>query len=61
MNQTERQAIDEIANALQTINLLSTRLRQNLGESAQDAVNLEGATDRAVRAMKRLQPRKKDR
>jgi len=38
------------------INLLSTRLRQDFGESAQHAIDLEGATVRAVRAMKRLQP-----
>ena len=56
MNDNENAAIDEIANALQVINLLSTRLRQDLGESAQQAVDLEGATARAVRAMKRLQP-----
>ncbi len=52
-------AIDEIANAVQVINLLSTRLRQDLGESAQHAIDLEGATARAVRAMKRLQPQDK--
>src|SRR2546426_9234637 len=33
----EKVAIDEIANALQVINLLSTRLRQGLRESAQQA------------------------
>jgi hypothetical protein len=38
------------------INLLSTRLRQDLGESAQHAVDLEGAAARAVRVIKRLQP-----
>jgi hypothetical protein len=41
---------------MQLINLLSTRLRQDLGESAQQAIELEGATARAVRAMKRLRP-----
>ena len=56
MNDDVKTAIDEIANALQVINLLSTRLRQDLGESAQQAVDLEGATARAVRVMKRLQP-----
>jgi hypothetical protein len=56
MNDDVKAAIDEIANAMQVINLLSTRLRQDLGESAQHAINLEGATARAVRAMKRLQP-----
>ena len=56
MDDDVKAAIDEIANAVQVINLLSTRLRQDLGESAQHAVDLEGATARAVRAMKRLQP-----
>jgi hypothetical protein len=56
MDDDVKTAIDEIANSLQVINLLSTRLRQDLGESAQQAVDLEGATARAVRAIKRLQP-----
>jgi hypothetical protein len=56
MNDDMKAAIDEIANSLQVINLLSTRLRQDLGESAQHAIDFEGATARAVRAMKRLQP-----
>ena len=56
MDEDVKAAIDEIANSLQVINLLSTRLRQDLGESAQHAVDLEGATARAVRAIKRLQP-----
>ena len=56
MNDDVKAANDEIANAMQVINLLSTRLRQDLGESAQHAVDLEGATARAVRAMKRMQP-----
>jgi hypothetical protein len=56
MNDDVKAAIDEIANSLQVINVLSTRLRQDLGGSAQDAIDLEGAAARAVRAMKRLQP-----
>jgi hypothetical protein len=56
MNEDVKTAIDEIANSLQVINLLSTRLRQDLGESAQQAVDLEGAAARAVRALERLQP-----
>ena len=56
MNNDVKAAIDEIANAMQVINLLSTRLRQDLGESSQNAIDLETATARAVRAMKRLQP-----
>ena len=54
-----KETISEIANALQTVDLLSTRLRQNLEESSQQAVDLESAAFRAVRAMKRLQPREK--
>ena len=56
MDDDVKAAIDEIANAMQVINLLSTRLRQDIGASAQHAIDLEGATARAVRAMKRLQP-----
>ena len=54
-------AIDQIANSLQTVTLLSTQLRRDLGESAQRAVELEGAADKAVSTIKRLQPRKKNR
>lgn len=59
MDDDVKAAIDEIANSLQVINLLSTRLRQDLGDSAQHAVDLEGAAARAVRAIKRLQPDRK--
>ena len=51
-------AIDQIANSLQTVTLLSTQLRRDLGESAQRAVELEAAADQAVRVLKRLQPTK---
>ena len=51
-------AIDQIANSLQTVTLLSTQLRRDLGESAQRAVALEAAADQAVRVLKRLQPKK---
>lgn len=33
--------IDQLANSLQTVTLLSTQLRRDLGESAQRAVELE--------------------
>ena len=56
MDDDVKAAIDEIANSLQVVNLLSTRLRQDLGESEQHAVDLEGAAELAVRAIKRLQP-----
>lgn len=49
--------IDQLANSLQTVTLLSTRLRQQLGESAQEATELEAAADRAMRAIQKLKPR----
>ena len=51
-------AIEQIANSLQMVTLLSTQLRRDLGDSAQRAVELEAAADKAVRAIKRLQPKK---
>jgi len=50
--------IDQIANSLQTVTLVSTQLRRELGESAQRAVELEAAADQAVRVLKQLQPKK---
>lgn len=58
MTKDEKQVLDDIANALQTAAPLSTAIRQGLGDAADNAVKLEGAIDRAVRAMKRLQPTK---
>jgi hypothetical protein len=57
MTNVERQSIDDIANALQVAAPLSTTLRRLVGESAQYTIDLEAAIDRAVRAIKRLQPR----
>lgn len=56
MSDDMKETIDQLANSLQTVTLLSTRLRRELGESAQQAVDLEAAADKAVRAIKRLQP-----
>jgi hypothetical protein len=56
MDDDLKSTIDQLANALQAIALISTRLRRQLGESAQEAVDLEAAADRAVRAIRRLQP-----
>jgi thioesterase domain-containing protein len=53
-----KETIDQLANSLQTVTLLSTRLRQQLGESSQQAIELEAAADQAVRAIRRLQPPK---
>ena len=54
-----KDTIDQLANSLQTVTLLSTRLRRQLGESSQQAIELEAAADRAVRAIKQLQPPEK--
>ena len=56
MNDDIKDTIDQLANSLQTVTLLSTRLRRELGESAQQAADLEAAADKAVRVIKRLQP-----
>ena len=56
MDDNIKDTIDQLANSLQTVALLSTRLRRELGENAQHAVELEAAADKAVRAIKRLQP-----
>ena len=61
MNDDIKDTIDQLANSLQTVTLLSTQLRRDLGNSAQQAVDLEAAADQAVRVIKKLQPRKKDR
>ena len=53
-----KETIDQLANSLQTVTLLSTHLRQQLGESSQHAIELEAAADKAVQVMKRLQPPK---
>jgi len=45
---------ETISDVFQAVDLLSTRLRQNLEESTQQAVDREGAAFRAVRAMKRI-------
>lgn len=52
-----RAALAELAQALQVAAPLSTALRRGLGDAGNTAVKLEAAIDRAVRAMKRLQPR----
>jgi hypothetical protein len=59
MTDDMKDVIDRLANSLQTVTLLATQLRRDLGESAQHAVELEGAADSAVRVIKRLQPTNK--
>jgi hypothetical protein len=58
MPDNQKAAIDQLANSLQTVTLLSTQLRRDLGESAQRAIELEAAADQMVRTIKRLQPGK---
>jgi hypothetical protein len=60
MSDDLKRAIDQLANSLQTVTLLSSQLRRELGESAQRVVELETAADHAVRTIKRLQPSEKD-
>ena len=50
------QTISDLANALQTAAPLATRQRRVLGDLAQDAVSLEAAVERAVRALREIQP-----
>jgi len=52
-----REVLDEIANALSTAAPLSTAIRQGLGDASDNAVKLEAAIHRAVKAMKRMQPK----
>ncbi len=59
MSDDMKDTIDQLANSLQTVTLLSTQLRRELGESAQQAIELEAAADKAVRVIKRLQPPEK--
>ena len=60
MSDDLKRAIDQLANSLQKVTLLSSQLRRELGESAQRVVELEAAADQAVRTIKRLQPSEKD-
>lgn len=49
-----KEALSNLANALQTAAPLATRQRRVLGDLAQDALSLEAAVERAVRAVRRL-------
>ncbi len=51
-----REAVDEVANAVQGATGLATLLRRNTQTVANDAVALEAAIGRAVAALKRVQP-----
>ena len=51
-----KEALSDLANALQTAAPLATRHQRELQGLAQDATSLEAAVDRAVRAVRRMQP-----
>ena len=50
------EVISDLANALQTAAPLATQQRRVLGDLVEDALTLEAAVERAVRAFKRLAP-----
>ena len=54
-----RDAIDDLAHALQTAIGLATTVRRGSQDAMDDAVLLEAAIGRAVSALRRLQPRQK--
>jgi thioesterase domain-containing protein len=49
-------ALSELVNALQVAAPLATAVRQGLGDATDNAVKLEAAVHRAVKAVRRLQP-----
>ena len=51
-----KEALSDLVNALQAAVPLATNQRIALGDLAQDARSLETAVDRALRAVRRLQP-----
>ena len=53
-----RAIIEELANALQSVLLLSARLEPDLRQSSRDAGQLYEAVSRAARAIQELQPRR---
>ena len=53
-NEPFKEALSDLANALQVAAPLATRQRRVFGDLAQDAVNLEAAVERAARAVRRL-------
>src|SRR4051812_30638848 len=50
------EVFDQVANALQPAALVSTRLRRELATAVENAIDIESAIERAVRALRRLQP-----
>lgn len=54
-------AVSDLANALQTAMPTAARMRQRRDEQAHDADTLEAALDRAMQAVRQLQPPREDR
>lgn len=52
-----KRAIAEMANAMQSVLLLASRLRQAADSHTKAAVALEGAVADAARVLKKLQPK----
>ena len=48
--------VSEIVNAVQVVAGLATRMRQVLGATVEESVQLEAASDRVVQAVRRLRP-----
>lgn len=51
-----REVLSTVANALQVAAPLADRLRVTVAQQHEDATVLDGAIDRAVRALRRLAP-----
>jgi hypothetical protein len=56
VNETDGKTIEMLNDALQVVVVLSSKLRRELSESAQEAVDLEAAAWRATAAVRRLRP-----
>jgi hypothetical protein len=49
--------LDAVANQMQAVAGVTTERRRSIGADAHTLVELEGAVDRVVRLLKRLQPK----
>jgi hypothetical protein len=55
-----RRALGEVAQALSVIAPVTARIREKLGPADEDAAALENSVDRAIQAVRRLQPRESE-
>ncbi len=56
IEQRVRLALDVVANALQPTALLTRQLRNDLGEQTQRVIELEMAIERAIDALRAIEP-----